>query len=661
LSEVPVMQQVPPSNTGSRKRRVTVQALVITGVLAACVGGGALLFRGPHGPSSAPPPGSTWLERQEADARAAVRATPRDSRAQLALISLLGSAGRRYDALDAAREAHQLLPDDEPVRLALADLLISTAHLDDAVALLHPQAERSPEHRIRLASAQVRAGRREAAVQTLSRLRDPDAAVGLQAGQICLDALHPEMALPFLRRAALATSSTDARATLGLCLLVLGEYREAAKILAQVESAARDVASLEYYLGSAIRLTDDRKRLPEAAEHLRRAVELEPSEALQRYELGLAYVQLRDWPNAAIELSQAAELKPEVAEFQRDLSRIQAHEGHPTGAAVAQSRYLRILSDSPAAVALLEPLVRKYPQDLPLALELGEAYYDSWLTPKTLALLHGLEAKQPRNVDVLTAVFRGERASKHDENALKALDRLLELQPDKPELLEERIDLLQRLNRYDEAEALLIRLRDREPENAARHYQLALGLTTWSSRPDRMALAERSLREVIRLNPASPDGYYRLGLVLQNTKRAPEAIPLFRKALDLSPRMTDAVRALARAYGMTHDAARSEEVFRLYRSLNAQDEEQKRLEMPSSLHRATREEHRRLAEFYVRTGRFETAVAELEGVLHSDPADTETRRLLVSLYGHLRRFQRQYEERSKLLPRREGKSLKGSG
>jgi len=643
-----VIQKVPLPNSGSHKRRKTVQALVITGVLAACIGGSALLFQSPSGAPSAPPPESTWLEHQEAEARAAVRAAPHDPRVQLALISLLTSAGRRNDALDAAREAHRSLPDDESIQLALADLFVSTVRLADAAALLQPSIEHSPAHRVRLASVQVRAGRREEAVKTLSRLLDPTPAIALEAGQICLDALRPDLALPFLRRAAAAPESPNAPATLGLCLMLLGKYQEAAETLARAEEQTRDVASLQYYLGSAIRLTDNRERLPEVAEHLRRAVELEPNSALHHYELGLAYVQLRDWPNGAIELEKAAELKPEVAEYQRDLARIQAHEGHPTAAAVARSRYLRILSDAPAAVALLEPLVRKHPQDLPLALELGEAYYDSWLTPKTLALLHGLEAKRPDDQDVITAVFRGERASKHDGNALKALDRLLELQPDKLDLLEERADLLNRLNRYEEAEALLARLRDLEPANAARHYRYALALTQWSSRPNRIELAEQSLREVIRLSPTDPEGYHRLGLVLLNSKRPQEAITMFRKALDLSPGMTETTRALARAYALLNDTARSEEMFRLYRALNAQDDEQKQLEMPSSLHRATREEHLKLATFYARTGRFETAVSELEGVLHASPQDQQTRRLLISLYGHLGRFQRQYEERARL-------------
>lgn len=627
----------------------------------ACVGGTALLRQNSRevpGAPGAPPPGSTWLALQESQLRVKLQDTPQNATDRLALISLLQSAGRRNDALDSAREAYQLLPDDERIQLVLADLLISTARLDEAITMLRPMAENSAAHRVRLASAQVRAGRRDEAVKTLGSLVNPTSAIALDAGQICLDALRPDLALPHLRRAASMSASPDTQAILGLCLMLLGKYQEAAEILSRAEEQTPSVASLQYYLGSAIRLTDNRERLPEAAEHLRRAVQDEPETALHRYELGLAYVQLRDWSNAAIELSQAAELKADVAEFQRDLARIREREGNLAEAAIAKSRYLRLVSDAPAAVAKLEPLVQKHPDDLPLSLELGEAYYDSWMTPKTLALLHGLEAKQPKNVDVLTAVFRGERASKHDENALKALDRLLELQPEKSELLEERVDLLQRLNRYAEAEALLERLRDREPTNPARHYQLALALTQWSSRPDRMALAERSLREVIRLSPSDAEGYHRLGLVLQNTKRPQEAIPMFRKALDLSPRSTDTVRALARAYGMVNDTARSEEVFRLYRALNAQDEEQKRLEMPSSLHRATRDEHRRLAEFYVRTGRFESAVTELEGVLHATPGDQDTRRLLVSLYGHLRRFQRQYEERTLLNARRDQSGLK---
>jgi tetratricopeptide (TPR) repeat protein len=590
------------------------------------------------------------LERQETEARASVQSSPQDVRAQLALITLLRTAGRRYDALDAAREAHRLLPEEEPVQLALSELLISTARLDEAEALLEPAADRSAAHRARLASVQLRAGRRDEALKTLARLPDPTPVVALEVGQIYLDALRPELALPFLRRAALSMASPEAQAQLGLCLLRLAHYTEAAETLSRVVEQTPNAGSLHYYLGSATRLTDNRERLPVAAEHLRRAVELEPNEALHHYELGLCYVQLRDWPNAAEELAQAAERKPEVAEFQRDLARIQKRQGQPTAAAVAQSRYLRLLSDSPAAIALLEPLVRQSPQDLPLSLELGEAYYDSWRTPKTLELLHKLEERQPDNPDVITAVFRGERASKHDELALKALDRLLVLQPERPELLAERIVVLQRLNRYEEAEGLLTKLRDREPNNPARHYQLALALMKWSSATDRMAVAERSLREVIRLNPTDADGLYRLGLVLQNTQRPQEAIRFFRKALDLSPRMTDAVRALARAYAMTNDKARSDETFRLYNALNAQDEEQRRLEMPSSLHRARLIEHQQLADFYVRTGRFDSAVAELEGVIHATPGNIEIRRLLVSLYGHLHRFQRQYEERVLLTP-----------
>lgn len=649
---------MPQPHSGPHKRRVVIQALLITGVLVASIGGGALFYRAPHQAANAPQPGKTWLARQEAEARDAVRATPQDPHAHQTLITLLQTAGRRYDALEAAREANRLLPEDEALQLALADLLINTARLDEATALLRPTAERSAAHRVRLAGAQLRAGRRVEAQKTLAGVVDPTPAVAREIGQIYLDALQPELALPFLRRAALATASSESLAQLGLCLLRVGNYAEAAETLARVVEQSPSVGSLHYNLGSAIRLTDNRERLPEAAEHLRQAVELEPNVALHHYELGLAFVQLRDFPNAAAELSQAADLKPEVAEFQRDLARIQKRQEQPTAAAVAQSRYLRLLSDAPAAVQLLEPLHQKSPNDLALSLELGEAYYDSWRTSQTLVLLHQLEAQQPKNPDVITAVFRGERASKHDELALEALDRLLVLQPEKPELLEERIDLLQRLNRYEEAEALLTKLRDREPENPVRHYRLALALTKWSSAKDRLAVAERSLREVIRLNPSDPDGHYRLGLLLQNTQRPQEAIPFFCKALDLSPRMTDAVRALARAYAMTKDTARSEEAFRLYNALNAQDEEQKRLEMPSSLHRAKPSEHQQLADFYVRTGRFDSAVAELEGVLHAAPGNMEIRRLLVALYGHLHRFQRQYEERVLLTPPGGGPSPK---
>lgn len=600
-------------------------------------------------PENAPPTARTAAVQREASLRSAIRTAPRDPRPHLELIRFLGTERRYCDALDAAREAHQLFPESGAVREALAEALAVTARLPEAVEVMRPLAKVDPAHRVRLAGYLVRDGRRGEAVTELARLGRPSPEVALRAGQVYLDALRPESAVALFRVAHEARpQNTDAQAHLGLALILSGRYVEAVEVLDALVGRSGDVGALQYYLGSALRLSADLNRLPEAADHLRRAAELEPNAPLYHYELGLAHVQLRDWSAAASALERAAVLKPDLAEVQRDLARLYDRQGDPVRAAIARSRYLRLLGDAPAAVRELVTLTKKHPADLSLALELGEAYYDSWQTPSTLALLRRLEASHPEDARVLTALYRGERAANRDEKSLQALDQLLKLTPQGTELLVERAELLQSLGRYAELEALLTQLRDREPENPARHYQLGLVLSQWSTRKDRTELAEASFREVIRLRPEDALGHYRLGLLLMSARRAGEAIPHFRRSLDLSPRSSDTLRALARAYVMTNDKKRSEEAFRAYRVLNARDEEQKRLEMPSSLHRATAQERERLAEFYVRAGHYEAAVTELEAVLHARPGDGAARTTLAALYGHLRRFQRHFEERDVL-------------
>lgn len=592
---------------------------------------------------------------REAALRDGIRTNAGDLEAHLALVALLVGEGRRYDALDAAREASRALPDQPRVQEALANTLVATARLPEAIAALRKLPKHDPRVRVRLASVLVRDGRRAEAVALLDRLPIPSTQTSIEAGQVYLDALRPDAAVPHLRSAVAALpDNDDAQALLGLALILSGQANEATRVFEQVAERAPETAVIQFYLGSAIRLTDDVHRLPEAAEHLRRATELDPTAAVYFYELGLAHVQLRAWPSARTALEQAAALKADLSEVQRDLGRLYAREGEPARAAVARSRYLRLAGAAPQAVRDLEPAVRSHPGDLALSLELGEAYYDSWQTPKTLALLHKLEAADPKNETVLAAVFRGERAAGHHAKALASLDRLLKLTPDDAGLLDQRVDLLQRLARYSDLETLLTQLRDQEPENPARHFELGQALAQWSTRPDRMEAAEASFREVVRLQPNAAEAHYRLGLTLERTRRPEEAVRSFRRALDLSPKMTDALRALARGYTLIKDKERSAEAFRAYRYLNALDEEQRRLEMPSSLHRATPEERKRLADFYVRTGRFESAVSELEAVRYAHPEDREAQRLLAALFGHLRRFQRHFEERRGLADAREG-------
>lgn len=586
-------------------------------------------------------------DQEELSLRQAAKAAPEDLRPRVRLARRLLAAGRFNDALDTAREARGAFPESVPVQAVLADALAATARTGEAVRVTRSLAPIAPEYRIQLALYLVRDGNREEAADLLTHLGPLSPEVALRAGVVCLDALDPDAAVAHFRTAAAARPAPpETWAHLGTALLLAGRYREAVAPLTRALDSAPDTATLHYYLGSALRLSVDPERLPEAESHLSRAVELVPEDGLFQYELALARAQLRDWEGAVSAMERAGELAGHLPEVQRDLGRLYTRLDRPRDAVIARSRYLRLVQDAPAAVSLLTAARQKDARDLDLDLALAAAHYDAGHFAQTLALLYSLRAREPRSPAVLRDLFRAEKQLEHYDRALEALAALAAVSPDDPSVSAERAGILRNLGRGAEADALLAQIRDGDPANATAHYNLGTALAQQPARPDGVRLAEASLRRAIELRPDYAAAHYQLGALLQSSGRPSESVPYLRRALDLSPEFGDALRVLGRTYAVLGDRARSEEAFRRYRALDAREQEQKRLELPGSLGHATRVTRWRLARFLVRRSDLPAAIEQLEALVHFDPEAREAHQLLARLYGNTRRLQRQFEERS---------------
>ncbi len=612
----------------------------------------SLVLTGCPAPGVAPQrvPAATTNAAADDELNRRIEAMPQDPAPRLELVRQLLVAGRKHDALDAAGQARRRFPESTPVREVLAESLAALSRYREAADALRPLAGAAPVYRIGVAQYLVRAGDRPGAVAMLRPLEGTlPAAVTISAGQTCLDALRFDLALPYFQQAVKSRrNDPDAQAHLGLALLVSGEHLKAVKPLEEAVKQRPQVAASHYYLGCALRLCGDLARLDEAERHLRTAVDLEPGSALHHYELGLVHVQLRQWDAARAELEQAVALKPDLPEAQRDLARLQERQGDFLKAAEGRARYLRLIGDAPAAVRVLEPVAAAQPDQVEPALALAEAYYDAWQSPKTLAVLSRLKRSHPGNRSVLEAAFRAERASHRDGEALATLDQLLQTTPEDLALLDQKADLLQKLSRFAELEALLEDLRRREPQNPTRHFQLGVVLAQWSARPNRLVDAEACFREAIRLGPKLPGPHFRLGLLLLARRQVPEAIASLKRAVDLAPRMAEALVALQRAYSLAGDRAHEQETLRAYRMAKAEADMEAHLKMPGSMRRETPAERRALGEFYLGIARYREAASHLESVVHADASDAASRRTLVALYGHLRRFQRMFEEAGEL-------------
>lgn len=594
------------------------------------------------------PPGrgdaaSRSVDREEATLLERMRQAPSDPAAAVAHVRLLLSEKRLSDAREAGAVAAASFPEDPAVLDAHADALAAAGQLQEAIAVLGKLSAPSSAQRLQMAQWLIRAGRRTEAVGLLKSIATPDPAEALFAGQLFLDAREPSAAVIRLR--PISGGGGDARNYLGFAQLLSGDYAQAAEILLPAAHHGAEVATLQQYVGSALRLAGDLQRLPQAEAHLRRATELAPREAAFHYELALARVQLRDLRGARAAMEQAAALAPDVPEVQRDLARIYAHSKEPLAAAQARARHLRILDDPAGAIRELEPLANRSPSEVPLLLALSAACHEAGEYARATELVERLQRREPRNTEVLWSQFRLRSALKQYDQALLTLANLEKEQEDSVPVLDERAVTLERLARHSEAEPILQELCAREPSNASFQYRLGVSLSLWSQRPDAQQAAEASFRKALELRPAYPEAHQALGKLLVARGLTAEAIPHFRRALDLAPGYQDALRALGRAYQKLGEQARSQDAFARFRVVEAQQKERERLELPVRQLRDLRRSRAALSKFYLQSGDEKAAIRQLEALAHAYPDDREAHAALEGLYGHARRFQRQFEER----------------
>jgi predicted Zn-dependent protease len=602
-------------------------------VLAAAVLGGC--------PGSRPSP-STPAD-PEAAARQLIAARPQEVQPRLALLALLLAADRRQDALDVAEEAHQAFPDSTPVRDALADARAGAAFYPEAFAALRPLVG-LPRYRIKLASLLIRNGRRAEGIGLLARPGDLTEAEALLAAQSYLDALEPAAAVRLLRPRAIAGASQDVLVTCGLAQLQAGDYPGAEATLEQAAAALPRQGVVRYYAGVAARLGGRLDRLDAAESHLQTATVLSPDEPFFHYELGLCRTQLRDLEGARAALEAAAERGPEWPEIQRDLYRVRARAGAAVPAVLAQAEHLRLLDDSPGAARVLREARARIPDSTALLLALSSAEHAAGRFGPALSLLREQRAAAPRpDPKVLWAEFRLQRSLQHFREAEQVMTLLEAQAPDDLEVLEEKADLLERTSRYAEAEALLRRLREREPDNPYRSYRLGYALSVWYRTAEADASAEAELRRAVQLRPENRDANYALGMLLQRSGRAREALPFLRAALDRRPTDRDALRVAARAYAETGDTARAARAQLLLRRLRARDDQEARLRLPVEQRQDLRRSRFALARFHLDQGELTDALRQLELLVHRHPDDRSAQALLARLYGHGRRFQRQFE------------------
>jgi len=213
----------------------------------------------------------------------------------------------------------------------------------------------------------------------------------------------------------------------------------------------------------------------------------------------------------------------------------------------------------------------------------------------------------------------------YQNECLHAFETAVRLAPDQTDFYDDYAQALGHADRQEEAERILRQRLVQQPEDAAAHYLLSTALRKQSPTPDRLAQAEQSAREAVRLSPTTAEFQRQLGDVLLNAGKIAAAIAALEAAIAADPYEVQARRLLARAYTMTgrpelaaQTAARAAALFQDKQQLDTLvNQSERRYQDPAY--------HRQQIELYERTGQTVEARQERQtlALLQKDPAGTE--------------------------------------
>lgn len=249
---------------------------------------------------------------------------PAHAEAWINLALSLGDGGRHEEAVSAARRGVALRPRDPNAHTVLGHVLSLTADLEGAAAACGRALTIDPGHtaaHLRRARILRQTGRTEeslASCDALRRLKPTDVLGQVERGITLVEAGRLAEAEPEFRDAlARDPSSTDALMGLSRCLVESSDPEAALAALASGMNFAAQTARLH-----VLRALIEQKlgRLQHARDSLKRAIEVEPSNACGYINMGALLLKSERYVDAILFLEHAVRLDPGLVEAYQHLA-----------------------------------------------------------------------------------------------------------------------------------------------------------------------------------------------------------------------------------------------------------------------------------------------------------------------------------------------------
>ncbi len=301
------------------------------------------------------------------------------------------------------------------------------------------------------------------------------------------------------------------RATFNQAIRLLNAGKPEAAVAVCREALAEDPDNVNFtaLLGAMLLKV---RRLDEAEEQLRRAIELAPSFAKPYEDLGLLLVQQRRSEEAEAILREAVRLDPELEQAHFYLGRALLANGK---SAEADAAFERCFELNPEKGRLAE----------------AARLHRAGQVEEAERLYRRVLRDNPQNVTALRLLGVIAMQSGHPENAEELLSKAVRLAPDFTGAIIDLGRLHQEQHRLAEAIECFEKAVATDSRSSQAHYLLAAALAPAA----RTADAAAAYRRAIELSPEHAGAWLGLGHTLKTLGRQPEAIEAYRECIRLKP------------------------------------------------------------------------------------------------------------------------------
>jgi tetratricopeptide (TPR) repeat protein len=296
-------------------------------------------------------------------------------------------------------------------------------------------------------------------------------------------------------------------------------------------------------------------KVAEAAPYLEKAQQIDPSSYDNGYDLSLAYLQIGRLSEAQ-QLIQALLKRKNTAELHNLLAEVDEKDGKFVEAA---NEYEVAAHMDPSESNLFD-----WGSELLLHRTLGPA----------IEVFQEASARYPTSQRLVVGLGMALYAHGNYDDAVKSLLRAADLNPTEPNcyfFLSRAYDSSP--SQADEVTRRFRRFAELQPDNARALYYYAMSLWKGKRAQDPgldLHQIESLLTKSRALDPKLAEAHLQLGNLYSDQNKHAEAIPEYKRALELNPDLADAYYRLGQAYVRTGEKNRAQELFQVYQRINEQ-------------------------------------------------------------------------------------------